>query len=251
MPMHGRRRADCGNRMAVAWQSSTGWKLMASGLGYTHLNAACVTDPALADFAEARELVLPTATLPGAPSVPSGSAWPHGRHGWRHNGSWPWRPRRSRRQRRPRGSCPSREPVPATSRSLCRDRQRVLSVPTPRPRGRGWSLFADPTRAKVAIAELDGRARGDRLRTCMLRRRRAQPLPRRDRQCSQPPVGGGSLPRCRAGSWPAASKPAPCSPIFRPIQTAPCRCLQEARFRGVQRHRHLPRAVNRASGHAS
>ena len=27
-----------------------GWRLMASGLSYAHLNAACVTDPALADI---------------------------------------------------------------------------------------------------------------------------------------------------------------------------------------------------------
>jgi len=36
-----------------------GWKLMASGLGYSYLNAACMTDPALADIDEARECTAP------------------------------------------------------------------------------------------------------------------------------------------------------------------------------------------------
>ncbi len=55
-----------------------GWKLMASGLGYTHLNAACLTNPALADFSEAQEWYR-SRDLSWGTLVPSGSAWPHGR----------------------------------------------------------------------------------------------------------------------------------------------------------------------------
>ena len=55
-----------------------GWRLMASGLPYSYLNAACVTDPALADPG------LPgpgtgTAASPGEPSPPRAPDWPHGR----------------------------------------------------------------------------------------------------------------------------------------------------------------------------
>jgi GNAT superfamily N-acetyltransferase len=55
-----------------------GWRLMASGLPYPYLNAACVTDPAVADISAAqawyRDRGLPWGTV-----VRSGSAWPHGR----------------------------------------------------------------------------------------------------------------------------------------------------------------------------
>jgi ribosomal protein S18 acetylase RimI-like enzyme len=54
-----------------------GWKLMASGLGYSYLNAACMTDPALADIDEAREWYR-SRNLPWGTLVPAGSAWPHG-----------------------------------------------------------------------------------------------------------------------------------------------------------------------------
>lgn len=55
-----------------------GWRLMASGLPYAHLNAACVTDPALADIDQAREWYRSRNLAWGA-LLPSGSPWPHGR----------------------------------------------------------------------------------------------------------------------------------------------------------------------------
>jgi len=51
---------------------------MASGLSYAHLNAACVTDPALADIDQAREWYRSRDLAWGA-LLPSGSPWPHGR----------------------------------------------------------------------------------------------------------------------------------------------------------------------------
>ena len=58
-----------------------GWRLMASGLPYAYFNAACVTDPALADknIVRARAWYRKRNLSWGA-IVPSGSSWPHGRH---------------------------------------------------------------------------------------------------------------------------------------------------------------------------
>ncbi len=55
-----------------------GWRLMASGLPYPYLNAACVTDLAVADVETARAWYRARA-LPWGTIVPSGSTWPHGR----------------------------------------------------------------------------------------------------------------------------------------------------------------------------
>jgi ribosomal protein S18 acetylase RimI-like enzyme len=51
---------------------------MASGLAYAYLNAACVTDPELADVGVARAWYAER-NLPWGVIVPSGSPWPHGR----------------------------------------------------------------------------------------------------------------------------------------------------------------------------
>jgi ribosomal protein S18 acetylase RimI-like enzyme len=55
-----------------------GWRLMASGLGYRYLNAACVTDPAIADVAAAKTWY-EERRLPFGAIVASGLWWPHGR----------------------------------------------------------------------------------------------------------------------------------------------------------------------------
>jgi ribosomal protein S18 acetylase RimI-like enzyme len=55
-----------------------GWRLMSSGLGYAHLNAACVTDATLADIAEARRWYQ-VRDVPWGTLVPAGASWPHGR----------------------------------------------------------------------------------------------------------------------------------------------------------------------------
>jgi ribosomal protein S18 acetylase RimI-like enzyme len=55
-----------------------GWRLMASGLEYSYLNAACVTDPTLADVGAARAWYRDRKLAWGA-VAPSGTAWPHGR----------------------------------------------------------------------------------------------------------------------------------------------------------------------------
>ncbi len=57
----------------------TGWRLMASGLEYSYLNAACVTDPLAADVEAARAWYAERKLAWGA-IVPSGASWPHGRH---------------------------------------------------------------------------------------------------------------------------------------------------------------------------
>jgi len=58
-----------------------GWRLMASGLPYAYFNAACVSDPALADINIARARAwYRKRNLSWGAIVPSGSSWPHGRH---------------------------------------------------------------------------------------------------------------------------------------------------------------------------
>ena len=51
---------------------------MASGLEYSHLNAACMTDPGLADVEAARAWYRERKLSWGA-IVPAGTRWPHGR----------------------------------------------------------------------------------------------------------------------------------------------------------------------------
>ena len=51
---------------------------MTSGLAYAYLNAACVTDPVLAQVSTARAWYFERG-LPWGMVVPSGSAWPQGR----------------------------------------------------------------------------------------------------------------------------------------------------------------------------
>ena len=55
-----------------------GWRLMASGLPYSYLNAACVVDAAVADPAVARAWY-ESRNLDWGAIVPSGPAWRHGR----------------------------------------------------------------------------------------------------------------------------------------------------------------------------
>lgn len=55
-----------------------GWRLMASGLPYPYLNAACVTDPTLANIDEARAWYR-ARRLPWGTVVPAGTLWCHGR----------------------------------------------------------------------------------------------------------------------------------------------------------------------------
>ena len=55
-----------------------GWRLMASGLAYPYLNAACVTDPILAEVAAARAWYRDRG-LPWGTVVSAGSLWRHGR----------------------------------------------------------------------------------------------------------------------------------------------------------------------------
>jgi GNAT superfamily N-acetyltransferase len=55
-----------------------GWRLMASGLPFGYLNAACVTDPRHADVAEARAWYRGR-DVPWGALLPAGTPWPHGR----------------------------------------------------------------------------------------------------------------------------------------------------------------------------
>lgn len=70
----GRLREPCGGGTAEL----PGWRLMASGLEYSHLNAACMTDPGLADVEAARAWYRERKLSWGA-IVPAGTRWPHGR----------------------------------------------------------------------------------------------------------------------------------------------------------------------------
>ncbi len=69
----GRLRAQYGGGTA----RFAGWRLMASGLPFAHLNAGCVTDVLTADLEEARAWYRSRTPAWGA-LVPSGSLWPHG-----------------------------------------------------------------------------------------------------------------------------------------------------------------------------
>jgi len=55
-----------------------GWRLMASGLPYPYLNAACVTDPTLADI-DAADAWYRDRRLPWGTVVSAGSIWRHGK----------------------------------------------------------------------------------------------------------------------------------------------------------------------------
>jgi len=69
----GRLREQYGGGAA----SFEGWRLMASGLPFAHLNAGCVTDVLVADLEKARAWYRSRTPAWGA-LVPSGSLWPHG-----------------------------------------------------------------------------------------------------------------------------------------------------------------------------
>jgi len=220
-----------------------GWKLMASGLGYSYLNAACMTDPALADIDEAREWYR-SRNLPWGTLVPAGSAWPHGQL------------LLTPRLMAVKAAAFSKAAVPSGC-VLHQAGRGDIEVGAAIDAGafgsgvaegaHGWSLSACPT-ARESPSES--------LTACPSRpatRSDATAMPgsactSAGSLCSRPLDKGASLPLCRAGSWLLASKRAQGSPISRPIPTAR-RVSTRGSASRVQRHRHLRRAVNRVPGH--
>ena len=130
-----------------------GWRLMASGLRHSYLNAACVTDYALADIDQARAWYR-TRNVDWGIVIPSGSAWPHGRLLLRQclmAVEAATLPKGSRCHRC--ASSDERGPEMSTSWPLLTP---TRSVPT----SQMGALWLEPLclsdRAKVAIGELDG-----------------------------------------------------------------------------------------------